>query len=225
MPITMPKPPSHPVRVTLRRAAGEADTWRYEIIDASFSRRRGLLRDPAARVALEIMVSDLVFEALSVDADVIWTSDGDGEVVFREADPGRTPGRSPAFTLVVVPGHGVLLPEPLPPLLLDAPKPMALSVLTAAAETLGIAPPEETLGGGLGIQMGRGTGLFALCADYLDPGIDRIAEITIKRGRAWRGSHEFRAHQDGIDLFSDPGCESVELTSPAFAAQAELWRF
>lgn len=221
----MPKPPSYPVRVTLRRAAGEPDTWRYEIIDASFGHQRGLMRGTAARAVLEIMVSDLVFDALCVDADVIWTPDGDGEVVFREADPGRTPGRSPAFPLVVVPGHGVLLPEPLPPLLLDAPEPTAWSAFTAAAETLGIAPPEEALGIGLGIRMGRGTGLFALCADYLDPGIDRIAEITIKRGRAWRGSHEFRAYQGGIDLFADPGRESVELSSPAFAAQAGLWRF
>jgi hypothetical protein len=225
MPITMPKPSSYPVRVTLRPAAGEAGTWHYEIVDSSSSRRHGVLRDPDPRAALEVMVSDLVFEALTVDADVVWTSDGHGEVVFREADPGRTPGRSPAFALVVVPGQGVLLPEPLPPLLLDAPKPMALSALAAAAETLGIAPPEEALGIGLGIQMGRGTGLFALCADYLDPGTDRVAEITIKRGRAWRGSHELRAHQDGVDLFADPRRESVKLTSPAFASQAERWRF
>jgi hypothetical protein len=221
----MPKPPPHPVRVTLRRAAGEPDTWHYEITDASGGHQRGVLRDPAERAGLEIMVSDLVFEALGVDADVTWTPDGDGEVTFREADPGRTPGRSPGFPLAIVPGRGVLLPEPLPPLLLEAPEPTAWSALTAAAETLGTAPPEEVLGRGLGIRMGRGTGLFALCADYLDPGTRRIAAITIERGRAWRGSHEFRACQGGIDLFADPGRESAELRSPAFRAEAERWRF
>jgi hypothetical protein len=114
------------------------------------------------------------------------------------------------LVVALAPGRGAFLPEPLDPLMLDAPEGDAQAALARVAETIGVPEPEWVLGNGFGVDVGHGR-LSVTCVDYRDDGVDRTGELTVARGSAWRGSPELRARLEGIDLLHEPAADVTWL--------------